>query len=155
MLDFMVQRGAPGVIGALDGKHWTTVMGNDDLYSYKDFHGNKSLTMLAIVNVKYKFWWVSDFFAGATHDGRIWNRSGLKDLLDNELFPFQSSRFKLMGTWYSAYIMTDSAFAKSRYFCKPQKMSLLLDDPLIPTGYHTNMPNCNLQLGCQSNRLGA
>ena len=129
MLDFMVQRGAPGVIGALDGKHWTTVMGNDDLYSYKDFHGNKSLTMLAIVNVKYKFWLVSDFFAGATHDGRIWNRSGLKDLLDSELFPFQSSRFKLMGTWYSAYIMTDSAFAKSRYFCKPQKRSLLLDDP--------------------------
>ena len=37
--------------------------------------------------------------------------------------------FKLMGTWYSAHIMTDSAFAKSRYFCKPQKRSILLDDP--------------------------
>ena len=37
-------------IGPTDGKHWRTCMGGDDQAGYKDFHVNRSLTMLGIVD---------------------------------------------------------------------------------------------------------
>ena len=48
--DFMNLRGIPGVVGAMDGKHWETVMGADDEAAFKDFHG-----ILAFVHFQVVF----------------------------------------------------------------------------------------------------
>jgi hypothetical protein len=81
MKEFWDLRGIPGCVGAMDGKHWLTCMGAHDSLAFKDFHGNFSLTMLGMVNARYLFFWISDFWAGATHDTRCWSSSTILDTL--------------------------------------------------------------------------
>jgi hypothetical protein len=117
--EFMNTRGIPGCIGAMDGKHWVTCMGSDDELAFKDFHDNLSLTLLAIVNARYEFWWVSDIYAGATHDSRIWRASNLASLVAEGVFPPNDAAFSLLCQLIRFFIVGDSAFAGTDFVLKP------------------------------------
>jgi hypothetical protein len=119
MSAFMRDRGIPGCIGAIDGKHWVTCMGGDDELAFKDFHDNLSLTLLGIVDARYQFWWVSDIYAGATHDSRIWRASLLKAMVDRGDFPPSEATCSLLATQIRAYILGDSAFSGTDFILKP------------------------------------
>ena len=94
-------------------------MGGDDKLAFKDFHDNLSLTLLAIVNARYEFWWVSDIYAGATHDARIWRASGLASLVGEGPFPPKDATFSLLCKILRFYILGDSAFSGTDFILKP------------------------------------
>jgi len=119
MADFMGLRGIPGIIGAMDGKHWKTCMGGDDEGAFKDFHGNRSLTMLGICDARYRFWWISNFWCGTTHDVRIWRNSSLLKRIVAGTFPPQSVSMRVLTVMLTCCIVVDGAFTGSRVLIKP------------------------------------
>jgi hypothetical protein len=58
------ERGMPGCIGALDGKHFPVASGDDDNISFQNYKGFRSLTVLAMANHVYKFTWIGDIWPG-------------------------------------------------------------------------------------------
>jgi hypothetical protein len=58
------ERGMPGCLGGMDGKHFQITAGADDDVSLKNYKGFRSLTVLAIANHVYKFIWMSDVWPG-------------------------------------------------------------------------------------------
>ncbi len=58
------ERGMPGCIGALDGKHFAVAAGADDNISFRNYKGFRSLTVLAMANHVYKFTWIGDIWPG-------------------------------------------------------------------------------------------
>lgn len=61
---FYRERGMPGCIGAMDGKHFHITAGGGDDVSFKCYKGYRSLTVLGLCDHNYKFTWISDFWPG-------------------------------------------------------------------------------------------
>jgi hypothetical protein len=86
-------------------------MGSDDELAFKYFHDNLSLTLLAIVNARYEFWWVSDIYAGATHDSRIWRASNLASLVGEGVFPPNDTAVSLLCQLIQFFILFPTVYA--------------------------------------------
>ena len=57
-------RGMPGCIGAIDGKHFAIHAGKNDDSSYKNYKGFRSVSVLGMANHLYQFTWISSFWPG-------------------------------------------------------------------------------------------
>jgi hypothetical protein len=94
-------------------------MGADDIRSCKDFHGNRSLTLLAICNAKYVFWWMSDIYCGATHDARIWRNSNLFRDICSGVFPPEGAQVQVLGIKLRPCVTADAVFAANGIIVRP------------------------------------
>ena len=61
---FYVERGCPGCVGAMDGKHFHICAALYDDVSLKCYKGYRSVTVLALCDHNYRFTWVGDFWPG-------------------------------------------------------------------------------------------
>ncbi len=64
---FYAERGMPGCIGAMDGKHFQICAGLADDISFKCYKGYRSLTVLGLCDHNYRFTWIGDFWPGTLY----------------------------------------------------------------------------------------
>jgi hypothetical protein len=83
--------GYPGAIGSLDGKHFMIASDATDPHSYKNYFGERSLTVLAYFDQLRCIRWTSDIYPGKNGDGRLYSIGTLKRDVANGFFPPQSA----------------------------------------------------------------
>jgi hypothetical protein len=131
-------RSLPGCWGAIDGKHWRHTRGGSAFSCYKHANG-KSLTMLAIADAHYRVRWMSEFYAGPTHDSRIWRWSELPKLLGAGYLADHTVTIK--GLPFRPWIVADNAFRNTSYMLKADEpkdvaQAVSVDNVLLSKVYH-------------------
>ncbi|XP_072169416.1 putative nuclease HARBI1 [Diadema setosum] len=107
-------------IGALDGKHIRIRCPPNSGSEYFNYKGFFSVALLALVDADYRFRWVDIGAPGAASDAQIWNRSTLKEAVDDENLGLPKPQ-PLPGTDRPVpyFIIADSAFALKTTLMKP------------------------------------
>jgi hypothetical protein len=124
---FTEHRGFPGCIGGMDGKHFVVEAGANDKANATNFHGSRSLSILALADNAYMFRWMSDARDGVTTDGRIWATTSFKRRqMDPSAWPprFADGRAPCVklpgdGGLVFPHIAVDAAFGGTRNTTRP------------------------------------
>ena len=74
---------SPILFGALDGKHIVMKKPKKSCSDYYNSKGFLPLVLLALVNTKYRFIWVNVGSSGSSSDAQIFNRSDLKEKIED------------------------------------------------------------------------
>ena len=127
-----IYTGFPGLVGILDGKHWYTESGAEDMLAYRCYKGGRSINMLGMCDHRYKFRWVSNFFPGNTADARMYFYSSLKRKLTAGTWPPKVGGEVINFTLsvggdivrIPIQIAVDGGFAATEHFSKPYPASV-------------------------------
>ena len=118
--NFRTRWNAPHTVGAIDRKNITKKKSKttgSDYYNYKDFI---SLILLALVNAEYRFLWIECGTSGSCSDAQIFNRSDLREKIEDGSFglpapePLGEGRPDL-----HYFVLVDDAFALMLWIMKP------------------------------------
>ena len=120
----------PHCLGALDGKHIAIKCppgGGSEYFNYKKFH---SIILMALVDGDYKFTWVDVGQPGSAGDAQVFNRSELKECIDDGSAGLPAADPLPNDDKDMAYfIAADDAFALRTWLMKPfSKRSLTISE---------------------------
>ena len=113
-------------LGALGGKHIAIKCppdGGSEYFNYKKFH---SIILMALVDGDYKFIWLDVGQPGSAGDAQVFNRSELKECIEDGSAGFPEPD-PLPGddTDVAYFIAADDAFALKTWLMKPYSKRLL------------------------------
>lgn len=117
--EFKIISNFPGIVGAVDGCHISTIVPDEVQNDYLDRNHNHSVNLLAICDANKKFTYCFSGYPGSAHDQRVFGNSALGQSLEdpNNHKYFPSKHYHLVG---------DSAFALHTHVMVPYKDSGLL-----------------------------
>ncbi|CAN7977956.1 unnamed protein product [Ixodes persulcatus] len=121
MREFQGVLGFPNAIGALDGCHLPVSPPKDLAVDYHNYEGWYSVILLALVDHRYLFRYISVGTPGRCHDASVYRRSPLAHLLEQN----QTAVPRVMGgTEIPPLVLCDQAFPLTRNLMKPFPHSL-------------------------------
>ncbi|XP_058980672.1 putative nuclease HARBI1 [Musca domestica] len=118
--------GFPQCIGALDGCHIEVHPSKEDATDYYNYKGWYSVVLLALVDARCRFIYVSCGSPGRCNDSQIFEGSSLKQQL-NECSHLKEVKRNILGVEVPALIIGDSAFKLSDKLMKPYPFQLSQD----------------------------
>ncbi|KAL5019964.1 hypothetical protein ScPMuIL_002856 [Solemya velum] len=99
--------GFPGIVGAVDGTHVQIIAPKDNANEYVNRHYYHSINVQVVFNANYRIIDIVAKWPSSTHDSRILNESGLRQLFENHLIPVQT------------HLLGDSGYASHRWLLTP------------------------------------
>lgn len=94
MLGFRDLVGIPNVVAVMDGTHCAIRKRKDEQQYYQRYKRARTLNNQVVIDSERRFVDVECGYPGAMHDGRIWNRSDLRQrLLTNEILQGEGVQF--------------------------------------------------------------
>ncbi|KAG0423853.1 hypothetical protein HPB47_000384 [Ixodes persulcatus] len=121
MREFQAVLGFPNAIGALDGCHLPVSPPKDSAVDYRNYKGWYSVILLALVDHRYLFRYISVGSPGKCHDANVYGRSPLGRLLEDYQVAVPRS---IGGTEIPPIVLCDQAFPLTRNLMKPFPHSL-------------------------------
>ncbi|CAN7985568.1 unnamed protein product [Ixodes hexagonus] len=115
--EFFAVTGFPQAIGALDGCHFPVSPPKEHASDYHNYKGWYSIILLALVDHRYRFRYVSVGTPGRCHDASVYGRSSLKRLVESQ--NFQRPAVTIEGVSVPPVILCDQAFALTANLQKP------------------------------------
>ncbi|KAM7306559.1 protein ANTAGONIST OF LIKE HETEROCHROMATIN PROTEIN 1 [Ixodes scapularis] len=116
MREFQAVLGFPNDIGALDGCHLPVSPLKDSAVDYRNYKGCYSVILLALVDHRYLFRYISVGSPGKCHDANVYGRSPLGRLLEDYQVAVPRS---IGGTKIPPIVLCDQAFPLTRNLMKP------------------------------------
>ncbi|XP_035278886.1 putative nuclease HARBI1 [Anguilla anguilla] len=84
---FMAIAGLPGVVGAIDGTHVQIIAPSQDEHAFVNRKKNHSINTQVVFDTSYNIFDICAKWPGATHDSRILQESGLRQLFERHHVP--------------------------------------------------------------------
>ncbi|XP_077509345.1 uncharacterized protein LOC144120619 [Amblyomma americanum] len=115
--EFYAMTGFPQAMGALDGCHFPLSPPHLNAEDYRNYKGWYSVILLAVVDHKYRFRYVSAGSPGRCHDSHVYSQSDLAETVERPLF--KTPVTVINGTAVPPIILCDQAFALTGHLMKP------------------------------------
>ena len=110
----------PLCIGALDGKHIRCHCPANSGSIYFNFHGWYSIVLMALCSARYSYLMVNIGSVGSASDGGIFERSGMKNAINNNVLCLPKECFLPNTNIKCPYVITaDDAFPLGHHLMKP------------------------------------
>ncbi|KAH6923776.1 hypothetical protein HPB50_006671 [Hyalomma asiaticum] len=117
--EFQAVCGFPQGVGALDGCHIPVSPPKEHATDYYNYKGWYSIVLLALVDHKYLFRYVSVGSPGRCHDAYVYRQSALAEMVSGPLF--QAPAVVMNGVAVPPLILCDQAFPLTPNLVKPFK----------------------------------
>ncbi|XP_064469657.1 uncharacterized protein LOC135384383 [Ornithodoros turicata] len=124
----------PQGVGALDGCHFPVSPPKDDATDYHNYKGWYSIILMALVDHKYRFRYISVGAPGRCHDAHVYRRSQLSHIVASPLL--QAPVALVAGTAVPLVILCDQAFPLTANLIKPFGHNTTLTDDQRNFNYH-------------------
>ena len=123
----------PHTCGAIDGKHVAIRKPPKSGSFYYNYKGFFSIVFMAVVGPDYKFLYADVGAMGSASDGQIFNRSELKEALEEDTLGFPAAQFLEHDDRDPVpyFLVGDDAFALKSYMMKPFSKTELTEDERI------------------------
>uniref|UniRef100_A0A023F1D4 Putative nuclease harbi1-like protein n=1 Tax=Triatoma infestans TaxID=30076 RepID=A0A023F1D4_TRIIF len=110
----------PNCIGALDGKHVVMKAPKNSGSLYFNYKGTFSIVLMALVDAKYKFFYVDAGCNGRISDGGVYANCSLSAAMENNTLNIPNPRPLPNESEPAPFVMVaDDAFAMQSYLLKP------------------------------------